>query len=97
VYLLTTVDTSNPAAVLQFGVARDVWAHGQRRLRFGTRLLGKLAGRPMRERLALVADTVLYADGRQRPCSASAVEADEGGSDIRPGLAATFVPPPAWA
>lgn len=97
VYLLTTVDTSNPAAVLQFGVAREVWAHGKCRLRFGTRLLGKLSGRPMRGRLALVADTVLYPDGRQRPCNGSVVEADERGSDIRPGIAASWVAPPVWA
>lgn len=97
VYLLTTVDTSNPAAVLQFGVAQDVWAHGKRRLRFGTRLLGKLSGRPMRGRLALAADTVVYADGRERGCSASVVEADERGSDIRPGVASTYIAPPAWA
>jgi len=30
------------------------------------------------------------------PISATAVEADEGGSDIRPGLGAIYFPPPAW-
>jgi hypothetical protein len=97
VYLLTTVDTSNPAAVLQFGVADDlVWGH-RCQLPFGTRLLGKVTGRPMRDRLNLVADTVLYPDGLELPINASAVEADETGADIRPGLAAVYCPPPRWA
>ena len=97
VFLLTSVDTSNPAAVLQFGVADDVMQHGSCRLRLGTHLLGKLAGHPLRGRLELTVDTVLYPDGAQRPMAATAVEANDLGSDIRPGLAATFVPQPAWA
>ena len=97
VFLLTSVDTSNPAAVLQFGLADDVTQHGSCRLRLGTHLLGKLAGRPMRGRLGLTVDTVLYPEGNQRPIAATAVEANALGSDIRPGLAATFVPTPAWA
>lgn len=97
VYLLTTVDTSNPAAVLQFAVAEDVYSHGVLRLHFGTRLLGRFFGRPMRDRLTLAVDTVLYPDGRHEPITATAVEADEQGADIRPGIAASFVPPPAWA
>lgn len=97
VYLLTRVDTSNPAAVLQFAVAQDVVSHGLCRLRFGTRLLGKLEGRPLRDRLTLTVDTVLYPDGREEPIAATAVEADDRGSDIRPGVAAAFVPAPAWA
>jgi hypothetical protein len=96
VYLLTTVDTSNPAAVLQFGIAEDVvWNH-RRQIPFGTRILGKLAGRPMRDRLNLTADTVLYPDGLEIPVNASAVEADETGGDIRPGIAAAYCPPPRW-
>jgi hypothetical protein len=97
VFLLTSVDTSNPAAVLQFGLADDVVQHGSCRLRLGTHLLGKLGGRPMRGRLELKVDTVLYPEGTQRPIAATAVEANELGSDIRPGVAATFVPTPAWA
>lgn len=97
VYLLTTVDTSNPAAVLQFAVAEDVYSHGALRLRFGTRLLGRFVGHPMRDRLTLAVDTVLYPDGRHEPIAATAVEADEQGANIRPGVAASFVPPPAWA
>jgi hypothetical protein len=96
VFLLTTVDTSNPAAVLQFAVADEVSQHGRCRLRLGTHLLGKLAGRPMRGRLDLSADTVLLPDGAQRPFAARAVEADDGGAQIRPGLAAQFVAPPGW-
>jgi len=97
VCLLTSVDTSNPSAVLQFGLADDVVQHGSCRLRLGTHLLGKLAGRPMRGRLELTVDTVLFPEGTQRPIAATAVEANELGSDLRPGLAATFVPTPAWA
>jgi len=97
VFLLTTVDTSNPAAVLQFGLADDVEQHGRCRLRLGTHLLGKLSGRPMRGRLEMTADTVLFPDGSQRPIAATAVEADDLGAEIRPGLAAEFNPPPVWA
>jgi hypothetical protein len=97
VTLLTTVDTSNPSAVLQFGVADDlIWDH-RCQIPFGTRLLGKLVGRPMRDRLNLAVDTVLYPDGLELPISATAVEADETGADIRPGLAGDYVPPPRWA
>jgi len=97
VYLLTTVDTSNPAAVLQFGLADDVIQHGRCRLRLGTHLLGKLAGRPMRGRLELTAEAVLFPDGTQRPIAATAVEADDLGAQIRPGVAAEFIPQPGWA
>jgi len=50
----------------------------------------------MRDRLNLVADTLLYPDGLELPVNASAVEADETGGDIRPGIAATYFPPPKW-
>ena len=97
VYLLTTVDTSNPAAMLQFGVGADVIFAHRRQLPFGTRLLGKWIGLPMRDRLNLAVDTVLYPNGLELPIRASAVEADETGADIRPGVAAVYVPPPRWA
>jgi len=96
VYLLTSVDTSNPAAVLQLAIARDVDFAGRRALPFGTRLLGRLSGPPRRNRLNLAVDTVLYPDGRERPLLASAVEADETGADLRPGVAAWYFPPPTW-
>ena len=94
--LLTTVDTSNPSAVIEFAVARDLVFNSRRQLDFGTRLLGRLSGRPMRGRLNLVADTVLYPDGMELPVSASAVEADDIGCNIHPGLPARHVPPPEW-
>jgi hypothetical protein len=94
--LLTTVDTSNPSAVIEFAVARDVVFNRHRQLDFGTRLLGRLSGRPMRGRLNLIADTLLYPDGLELPASASAVEADDIGCNIHPGLAARHVPPPEW-
>ena len=94
--LLTTVDTSNPSAVIEFAVARGLVFNCRRQLDFGTRLLGRLSGRPMRGRLNLVADTLLYPDGLELPASASAVEADDMGCNIHPGLAARHVPPPEW-
>jgi hypothetical protein len=93
---LTTVDTSNPSAVIQFGVAGDLVFNRRRQLDFGIRLLGRLSGRPMHGRLNLVADTVLFPDGLEVPASASAVEADEMGCNIRPGVRASYVPPPSW-
>jgi len=97
VYLLTAVDTSNPAAVLQFASARAPGYHRYERLRFGTRFLGKLNGPPARDRLNLSIDTVLFPDGLELPISATAVEADELGGNIRPGVAANYFPPPGWA
>jgi hypothetical protein len=96
VCLLTTVDTSNPSAVIQFAMAEDLVFNRHRQLDFGTRLLGRLSGRPARGRLNLVADTVLYPDGLELPMSASAVEADEIGCNIQPGVAARHIPSPEW-
>ena len=96
VYLLTTVDTSNPSAVLQFAAARSLVFNHRRQIAFGTRFLGKLSGAPMRDRLNLAVGTILYPDGRELPISAAAVEADEGGGNIRPGVGALYFPPPAW-
>jgi hypothetical protein len=96
VYLLTTVDTSNPSAILEFAAARTLVFRHRREVPFGTRFLGKLSGPPMRDRLNLAVATVLYPDGLELPISASAVEADEGGGDIRPGIGARYFPPPAW-
>ncbi len=96
VYLLTTVDTSNPAAVLQFGAARALVFHRHRLLPFGTRFLGRLVGGAMRDRLNLGVDTILYPDGRELPVHAAAAEADEDGGSLRPGIAARYFPPPAW-
>jgi len=95
-YLLTTVDTSNPAAVIQFAAARSLFFNHRCQLPFGTRFLGRLSGAPMRDRLNLAVDTVLYPDGLELPVSASAVEADEAGRNIRPGVAASYFPPPLW-
>lgn len=97
VYLLTTVDSANPAAVLQFGVAKSVVFNRRRQLDFGTRFLGRLSAVPVRDRVSLSADTVLFPDGLELPASASAVEADETGSNVRPGVAAYYFPPPQWA
>jgi hypothetical protein len=96
VYLLTTVDTSNPSAILQFAAARSLVFHHRRQIPFGTRFLGKLSGPPLRDRLNLAVGTVLYPDGLELPISATAVEADEGGGNIRPGVGALYFPPPAW-
>jgi hypothetical protein len=96
VYLLTTVDTSNPSAILEFAAARTLAVHRHREIPFGTRFLGKLSGQPMRDRLNLAVATILYPDGRELPISASAVEADELGGDIRPGVGARYFPPPTW-
>jgi hypothetical protein len=97
VYLLTTVDTSNPAAVLQLGAARSLVFNHRLQLPFGTRFLGKLAGPPARDRLNLAMDTILFPDGAELPLSATAVEADESGGNVRPGVAAEYFPPPTWA
>jgi len=96
VCLLTTVDTGNPAALVQFAAARRYSFNRRCQLPFGTRFLGRLSGEPVRDRVNLEADTVLYPDGLELPVNASAVEADDGGSDIRPGVAARYVPAPAW-
>lgn len=95
-YLLTTVDTSNPSAVLQFAAARSLVFNHRRQIPFGTRFLGRLSGQPMRDRLNLAVSTILYPDGLELPISAAAVEADDSGANIRPGLGALYVPPPAW-
>ena len=97
VCLLTTVDTSNPAAVIQFAVARDVFFNRRLQLAFGTRFLGRLNGRPSRGRLNLAADEVLFPSGLELPANAAVVEADDSGGDVRPGIAADFHPPPPWA
>jgi hypothetical protein len=95
-YLLTTVDTSNPSAVLQFAAARSLIFDHRRQIPFGTRFLGRLSGPPMRDRLNLAVSAILYPDGLELPISAAAVEADDGGGNIRPGLGALYVAPPAW-
>ena len=96
VCLLTTVDTSNPSAVIQLAAARSLCFDHRCQLPFGTRFLGRVSGAPMRDRINLAVDTVLYPDGLELPISASAVEADEAGRSIRPGLAAVYFPPPLW-
>jgi hypothetical protein len=96
VCLLTTADTSNPSSVIQFGVASDLAFNRRRQLDFGTRLLGRLSGRPARGRLNLVADTILFPDGLELPVSAVAVEADDIGCNIQPGVAARHIPQPEW-
>lgn len=96
-FLLTTVDTGNPSAVLQFGTARALIFNHIYQLPFGTRFLGKISGQPVRDRVNLAVDTILYPDGLELPVSATAVEADESGSNIRPGIEAYYFPPPAWA
>jgi hypothetical protein len=96
-FLLTTVDTGNPAAVLQFGAARALVFNHTYQLPFGTRFLGKISGQPVRDRVNLAVDTILYPDGLELPVAATAVEADDAGSNIRPGVEAYYFPPPTWA
>jgi len=96
VFLLTTVDTGNPSATIQFGAAKSLVFNHRFQLGFGTRFLGKLSGKPNRDRVNLTVDTILYPDGRELPISATAVEADDTGSNIRPGVEAYYFPPPAW-
>jgi hypothetical protein len=96
VCLLTTVDTGNPAAVIQFAAARSLFFNRRCQLPFGTRFLGRLSGEPVRDRINLTADTILYPDGLELPVSASAVEADETGRNVWPGVAAYYFPPPPW-
>jgi hypothetical protein len=97
VFLLTTVDTGNPSATIEFGAAKTLVFNHRFQLGFGTRFLGKLSGKPNRDRVNLTVDTILYPDGRELPISATAVEADDTGSNIRPGVEAYYFPPPAWA
>jgi len=96
VYLLTTVDTGNPAALVQFAAARPLFFNHRCQIPFGTRFLGRLSGNPVRDRLNLSADTILYPDGLELPVSASAVEADASGSNLWPGVAAIYIPSPLW-
>ena len=97
VYLLTTVDTGNLAATLQFATAAPLRFNGREQIPFGTRFLGRVNGAAGRDRLILTADNVLYPDGLQLSIAATAVEADASGAQIYPGIAAYFFPPPAWA
>jgi hypothetical protein len=97
VCLLTDVDTGNPSAVIQFAAERTLIFNHREQLPFGTRFLGQLSGQTLRNRVNLTADTILYPDGLELPVSASAVEADDTGAAIRPGVAAYYFPPPAWA
>ncbi len=97
VYILTTVDTTNPTAIIQFGTAKPLVFNHRHQLPFGTRFLGKLSGQPARNRINLTVDMILYPDGLELPISATAVEADERGSNIYPGVAAYYIPPPQWA
>jgi len=96
VTLLTTVDTSAPPAILELAAARSLVFHHRRQIPFGTRFLGKLSGPPVRDRVNLAVSTVLYPDGLELPISATAVEADEDGSNLRPGVGARYFPPPTW-
>jgi hypothetical protein len=97
VYLLTDVDTGNDAAIIQFGEARALVFNHREQLSFGTRFLGRFSGQIVRDRATLTADTILLPDGREMPISADAVEADETGAAIYPGIPAYYYPPPAWA
>ena len=96
VYLLTTVDTGNPAALIQFAAARPLFFNHRCQIPFGTRFLGRLSGGAIRDRLNLSVDTLLYPDGLELPISASAVEADASGANLWPGVAASYVPSPLW-
>jgi hypothetical protein len=95
-YLLTEVDTANPAAILEFASARPLFFNHREQLPFGTRFLGALSGQAMRDRLNVEVDTILYPDGLELPFRGNCVEADESGASIRPGVGAIFHPPPAW-
>jgi len=95
-YLLTEVDTADPAAILQFAAAGPLVFNHCEQLPFGTRFLGALSGPAMRDRLDVAVDTILYPDGLELPVRGSCVEADDIGSNIRPGVGAIFHPPPAW-
>jgi hypothetical protein len=97
VYLLTDVDTGNAAATIQFGAAKSLYFNHREQIPFGTRFLGRFSGQVVRDRVTLTADTILYPDGLELPVDASAVEADEAGASIYPGIAAYYFPPPAWA
>lgn len=97
VCLLTTVDTGNPEAVIQFAADRDFIFNHRCQVPFGTRFLGKLANEAARDRLNLSASTIVYPDGTEIPISARVVEAGDDTADIRPGIAADYLPPPAWA
>ena len=96
-YLLTEVDTANPSAILQLAAARTLVFNHRSQLPFGTRFLGALSGPPMRDRLTVAVDTILYPNGLELPVRGSCVEAGDGGSDIRPGVGAYYLPPPVWA
>jgi hypothetical protein len=96
-YLLTEGDTANPSAILQFAAARTLVFNHRSQLPFGTRFLGALNGPPMRDRLNVAVDTILFPNGLELPIRGSCVEAGEGGFDLRPGVGAYYLPPPAWA
>lgn len=96
VCLLTTVDTSNPAALVECALVRDFSFNHTVSLHFGIRFLGKLSGVPSRGRINVLFDTIVTPTGKQIPINASVVERNERTLDCRPGLTAKLISPPVW-
>jgi hypothetical protein len=96
VCLLSTVDTSNPNALVECALVRDFIFNHIKMVNFGVRFLGKLSGAPIRGRINLLFDTIVTPTGRQISFNASAVQKVDIGFDYRPGLAAKLISPPVW-
>jgi len=96
VCLISTVDTSNPTALIECALVRDFFFNHTKPLSFGIRFLGKLSGVPARGRVNLLFDTIVTPSGKQISINAGVVERDDLSFDCRPGLAAKLISPPVW-
>jgi hypothetical protein len=96
VCLLSTVDTSNPTALIECALVHDFHFNHISSLRFGIRFLGKLSGVPARGRINVLFDTIVTPSGKQIAINASVVEQDKLTLDCRPGLTAKLISPPLW-
>ena len=99
-YLLTTVDTSNPSAVLQFAAARSLVFNHRRQIPFGTQVPWAAVGpADVRDRLNLAVSTILYPDGlgaaHQRDCGSKRTAQWRWQYSAWPRRG-FYVSPPAW-
>ncbi len=96
VCLLSTVDTSNPGAIIECALVNDLVFNHVKQIDFGVHILGKLAGNPARGRINISFDTIVTPLGLEVPINASVVECDESLLNYRPGIAAELILPPNW-
>jgi hypothetical protein len=96
VCLLSTVDTSNPGAMIECALVKDLIFNHTKQINAGIRFLGKLVGSPLRGRLNLSFDTLITPSGLEVPLRASAVQREDDLFDYRPGIRAELISAPVW-